>query len=70
VNNGTNFNAATAVAADGTATALTGVKATSSASVAPSGHKHSVTAAGTIDLTRGDAPSLSYGDETITQVAT
>lgn len=57
-NSGANFNAATAVAANGTATVLTGVKASSTASVAPSGHTHSVTAAGSIELTRGTAPSL------------
>ena len=45
-NSGTNFNAATAVAANGTA------------NVAPNGHTHAVTAEGTITLTRGTAPSL------------
>lgn len=40
-NSGTNFNAATAVGSNGTATVLTGVKATGTASVAPSGHTHS-----------------------------
>lgn len=40
-NSGTNFNAATAVGSNGTAIVLTGVKATGTASVAPSGHTHS-----------------------------
>lgn len=39
-NSGTNFNAATAVGSNGTATVLTGVKATGTASVSPSGHTH------------------------------
>ena len=45
-NSGTNFNAATAVASDGTA------------DVAPSEHTHSVTATGNVTLTAGTAPSM------------
>ena len=39
-NSGTNFNAATAVSSNGTASVLTGVKATSTASVSQFGHTH------------------------------
>lgn len=40
-NSGTNFNAATAVGSDGTATVLKGVKASGTANCAPAGHTHS-----------------------------
>jgi hypothetical protein len=40
------------------AKAVTAVAANGTASVAPSSHTHTVTAAGTIELTRGTAPSL------------
>ena len=47
VNSGTNFNAATAIQATGTAT------------VAPNGHTHDVTAAGSVTLNAGTAPSMT-----------
>jgi hypothetical protein len=52
-NSGDNFNAAIAVSADGTA------------SVAPNGHTHNYDKTTGITLTRGDAPSLTYSEESV-----
>ena len=52
--------AITGVGADGTTTALTGVKVSNSSSAAPGGHTHSVTASGTVTLTDGTAPSMNF----------
>lgn len=48
----------TAPSISSSAKAVTAVAANGTASVAPSSHTHTVTAAGTVELTRGTAPSL------------
>ncbi len=60
-NSGTAITAVTGVAADGTASALTGVKVSSSKSAAPGGHTHTVTVSGTTEANSGTAVKAVTG---------